>query len=79
MLRCAASPLQRLINCSDTAGAGATCLDDARAALSLITTWSIQTGKTLPPVPIEDLTARHLEDFWADDSMLEPHRYLACE
>ncbi|TDE32808.1 hypothetical protein [Actinomadura sp. 6K520] len=76
MLRCAASPLQRLISCSDPArsagpGTGATCLDDARAALALITMWSIQTGKTLPAVPIEQLTARQLEDFWADDSMLD--------
>ncbi|MER6809909.1 hypothetical protein ABT299_11570 [Spirillospora sp. NPDC000708] len=80
MLPCAASPLHRLITSSgpgpaaagsNQIGAGATCLDDARAALSLITMWSIQTGKALPAVPIEKLTARQLEDFWADESMLD--------
>ncbi|QXJ25780.1 hypothetical protein AGRA3207_007330 [Actinomadura graeca] len=70
MSRRAASPLQRLISCTDVQ-TGADCLDDARAALSLITTWSIRTGKSLPCAPIEQLSARQLEDFWADDSMLE--------
>lgn len=78
MPQCAASPLQRLIAGSrtgrgsqDPVDTGATCLDDARAALSLITVWSMETGKTLPAVPIEQLTARQLADFWSDDSMLE--------
>ncbi|MBO2461477.1 hypothetical protein [Actinomadura violacea] len=77
MPQCAASPLRRLLADSGTGTgsgvpdpAGATCLDDARTALSLITMWALQTGRTLPAVPIEQLTARQLEDFWADDSML---------
>jgi hypothetical protein len=43
--------------------------DTAVMALMLFTVWSARTGRILPPVPIEDLTAQELEDFWADDQM----------
>ncbi len=78
---CPASPLRRLIAVSDpdascpagsaVTGAGARCLDDARAALSLITMRSIQTGRTLPAAMLQELTTDQLIDFWADESMLD--------
>ncbi|WP_067481950.1 hypothetical protein [Actinomadura hibisca] len=46
--------------------------DDALMALSLITVWSMRTGRSLRPVPVSELTAQELEDFWADDQMVAP-------
>ncbi|QXJ21844.1 hypothetical protein AGRA3207_002745 [Actinomadura graeca] len=43
--------------------------DDAFLALSLITIWATRTGRTLRAVPIGELTADELEDFWADDQL----------
>ncbi|MEU4828532.1 hypothetical protein AB0H37_42345 [Actinomadura sp. NPDC023710] len=78
---CLASPLRRLIAASEPAascpagvavtGAGARCLDDARAALSLITIRSMQSGRAWPAAPLQELTADQLIDFWADESMLD--------
>jgi hypothetical protein len=44
---------------------------DAVLALSLFTTWAVRTGRVLRPVPVPDLTAEELIEFWADDQ-LEP-------
>ncbi|POM25189.1 hypothetical protein BTM25_38320 [Actinomadura rubteroloni] len=41
----------------------------AHLALSLITVWSIRTGRRLRAAPISDLTAAELETFWADPLM----------
>jgi hypothetical protein len=43
--------------------------DTALMALTLFTVWSARTGRVLPPVPIGDLTAEELVEFWADDRM----------
>ncbi|MDL4774069.1 MULTISPECIES: hypothetical protein [Thermomonosporaceae] len=43
-------------------------------ALMLFTVWATRTGRTLPPVPVADLTAEELEDFWADDQLEQPVR-----
>ncbi|GAA1899729.1 hypothetical protein GCM10009736_80200 [Actinomadura bangladeshensis] len=80
-MSCPASPLRRLIAASDpdashpagsaVTATGARCLDDARAALSLITMRSLQTGRTLPAALLQELTTDQLIDFWADESMLD--------
>ncbi|MFI0352676.1 hypothetical protein [Actinomadura sp. 9N407] len=46
---------------------GCSPADSAIMALTLFTVWSARTGRVLPPVPIAELTAQQLEDFWADD------------
>ncbi len=43
--------------------------DDALMALSLITVWATRTGRSLRAVPVHELTAQELEDFWADDQL----------
>jgi len=44
---------------------------DAALARSLFTTWAVRTGRVLRAVPVTELTAEELIDFWADDQ-LEP-------
>jgi hypothetical protein len=51
---------------------------DAVLALPLFTTWAVRTGRALRPVPVSDLTAKELIDFWADDQ-LEPKPGRGCE
>jgi hypothetical protein len=45
--------------------------EQAMLALALITTWAARTGRNLRDVPVDELTAEELEEFWADDQ-LEP-------
>ncbi|HEX2317272.1 MAG TPA: hypothetical protein VHJ17_26225 [Thermomonospora sp.] len=35
----------------------------------LFTTWAARTGRTLPHVPVSQLSRRQIEDFWADDHL----------
>lgn len=46
--------------------------DDQALALSLVTTWATRTGRMLRPVPVSELTAEELVDFWADDQLEPP-------
>lgn len=41
--------------------------EDQALALSLITVWAMRTGQRLRQVPVSELTAEELIDFWADD------------
>lgn len=50
---------------------------DAVLALPLFTTWAVRTGRSMRPVPVPDLTAEELIDFWADDQ-LEPQPEQSC-
>jgi hypothetical protein len=48
---------------------------DAALARSLFTTWAIRTGRALRLVPVAELTAEELIEFWADDQLeLLPER-----
>lgn len=52
---------------------GCTVYNDDRAlALSLITTWAMRTGRTPRAVPVSELTAEELVNFWADDQLEPP-------
>lgn len=42
-------------------------------AVLLVTTWSIRTGRVLRPVPVDELTAAELVEFWADDRLEPPY------
>lgn len=42
---------------------------DAVLALSLYTIWVARTGRFLRNVPISELTAEELIEFWADDQL----------
>ncbi|WP_344236356.1 hypothetical protein [Actinocorallia libanotica] len=42
-------------------------------ALLLVTTWSARTGRTLRPVPVGELSAAELVEFWADDQLEPPY------
>jgi hypothetical protein len=46
--------------------------DDRTLALSLITTWATRTGRVLRPVPVSELSAEELVNFWADDQLEDP-------
>ncbi|MBA9005051.1 hypothetical protein [Thermomonospora cellulosilytica] len=35
----------------------------------LFSTWAARTGRTLPHVPVSQLSPQQLEDFWADDRL----------
>jgi hypothetical protein len=50
---------------------------DVVLARSLFTTWAIRTGRALRPLPLTELTAEELADFWADDQ-LEPLHDSSC-
>lgn len=42
---------------------------DAELARSLYTTWAVRTGRALRAVPVTELTADELIDFWSDDQL----------
>ncbi len=46
--------------------AGEPAGEDAYMALVLMTVWAIHTGRPLPAVPVNELSAEELEEFWAD-------------
>jgi hypothetical protein len=46
--------------------------DDKALALSLFATWAARTGRVLRPVPMHELTAEELIEFWADDQISYP-------
>jgi hypothetical protein len=50
--------------------------DIRQMTASLITVWAARTGRVLRDVPISELTADELEEFWTDDQ-LEP-RYTTA-
>lgn len=39
----------------------------------LFSSWAVRTGRTLPHVPVSELTPGQLEDFWADDEATDVH------
>jgi len=45
---------------------------DVVLAHALFTVWAARTGRTLRAVPVTDLTAGELMDFWADDQLDYP-------
>ncbi|WP_157963846.1 hypothetical protein [Actinocorallia populi] len=47
--------------------------DAELTALLLITTWSARTGRTLRRVPVGELSAAELVEFWADDQLEPPY------
>lgn len=46
--------------------------DDAELARSLYTTWAVRTGRALRAVPVTELTADELIEFWSDDQLEQP-------
>ena len=54
--------------------AGPAGRDDQLLALLLTTIWATRTGRELPPVPVSELSAAELMDFWADDEPDHPPR-----
>jgi hypothetical protein len=49
--------------------------EDRLLAVMLTTIWATRTGRTLRPVPVSELSAEELVDFWADDQIMkEPER-----
>ena len=42
---------------------------DQMLALMLTTIWATRTGRTLPPVPVSELSPEELIGFWADDQL----------
>lgn len=42
------------------------CSTDDDLALTLMTTWSLATGRAMPGVPPVRLSAQQLIDFWAE-------------
>lgn len=50
--------------------AGDLTVEDAYLALALVTVWALRTGRSLPTVPLSELTIEELETFWADEQML---------
>lgn len=46
--------------------------DDIALAQALFTVWATRTGRTLRAVPLSDLTACELIEFWADDQLDYP-------
>jgi hypothetical protein len=53
--------------------------DDQALAMSLITIWTMRTGRILRPVPVSELTATELVNFWADDQLEPPFATPVCE
>ena len=81
MVRDAASPPPRSTRPPDehTAadGSGWPAADSAVVALILFTTWAARTGRVLRDVPVSELTADELVEFWADDQLEEPYTRLS--
>jgi hypothetical protein len=46
--------------------------------MSLFTTWAARTGRVLRAVPVSDLDAEELIDFWADDRISYGDTNLDC-
>jgi hypothetical protein len=42
--------------------------DDENLMLLLVSTWELQTGRTLRGAPVAELTEQELIEFWADDN-----------
>lgn len=47
--------------------------DMVLVGLSLFTVWATRTGRSLREVPIVELSAQELMDFWADDDLEGQH------
>jgi hypothetical protein len=47
-------------------------LGDIAMAQALFTVWGTRTGRALRAVPVTDLTASELMEFWADDQLDYP-------
>jgi hypothetical protein len=54
------------------AAAGPGACEDQLLAVLLTTIWAIRTGRTLPPVPVSELSPEELVNFWADDQLEQP-------
>ena len=54
------------------AAAGPGVYEDQLLAMLLTTIWAVRTGRTLPPVPVNELSAEELVNFWADDQLEQP-------
>jgi hypothetical protein len=54
------------------ADAGPGAYEDQLLAVLLTTIWSVRTGRTLPPVPVSELSPEELVNFWADDQLEQP-------
>jgi hypothetical protein len=65
----------------DVAGTGGRLVswDDRALTLSLITAWTMRTGRVLRSVRISELTAEELVNFWADDQLEPPLDALVDE
>lgn len=63
--------LQRFGDPDDHDDPYCSAVEAALMALSLFTVWTARTGRVLRPVPITELTAQELEDFWVDDQLEE--------
>jgi hypothetical protein len=46
--------------------------EDHLLAVLLTTIWATRTGRTLPPVPVSELSPEELVNFWADDQLEQP-------
>src|SRR5882724_10616134 len=46
--------------------------EDQLLAVLLTTIWATRTGRTLPPVPVSELSPEELVNFWADDQLEQP-------
>lgn len=68
-LRSKGNPVQR--------GAPMWSIADVMLARSLFATWAARTGRTLRAVPVTELTAEELLEFWADDQMDGQRRHSA--
>lgn len=64
-------PLPRSLTLSQLQKSSTLPADEATMALTLVTTWIIRTGRSIPPVPVNELSAEEIEDFWADEQMLD--------
>jgi hypothetical protein len=51
---------------------------DIALARALFTVWAARTGRVLRAVPVTDLTADELVDFWADDQLDYPLEASLC-
>lgn len=45
---------------------------DLEMARMLFTVWAARTGRILPAIPVADLSAEELIEFWADDQIDYP-------
>jgi len=52
--------------------------DDIALARTLFTVWAARTGRELRAVPVTELTADELIEFWADDQLGDPIEAPVC-